>query len=105
MSQVQSAKHKSPAKRVRDIKRLLSFLLEKCKQQHSVDFSPLPEHDDESSQHQLADKPFTLNDFHSLTRSIRQDTEEQRSYEEQIRHEEREKDLRTIQIMLGLHPT
>ena len=87
------------------MKRLLSFLLVKCKQQPSVDFSPMPEHDDESPQPQLAATPFTLNDFHSLTRSIRQDTEEQRSHEEQIRHEEREKDLRTIQILVGLHPT
>ena len=105
MSQVHSTKHKSPAKRIRDIKRLLSFLLVKCKQQPSVDISPLPEHDEESAQPQLAAKPFTLNDFHSLTRSLRQDTEEQRRHEEQIRHEERGKDLRSIQILLGLHPT
>ena len=105
MSQVLSTKHKSPAKRIRDIKRLLSFLLVKCKQQPSADFSPLPEHDDESAQPQLAAKPFTLNDFHSLTRSIRQDTEEQQRHEEQIRHEERKKDLRTLQIFLGLHAT
>ena len=80
-------------------------MLVKCKQQSPVDFSPLPEHDDEYSQSQLAAKSFTLNDFHSLTRSIRQDTEEQQRHEEQIRHEEREKDLRTIQILLGLYPT
>ena len=83
MSQVPSTKHKSPAKRIRDIKRLLSFLLLKFKQQPSVEFSPMTEHDDESSKHQLAAKPFTLNDFHSLTRSIRKDTEEQRRHEEQ----------------------
>ena len=105
MSQVQSTKHKSPAKRIRDIKRLLSFLLVKCKPQPPDDFSPLPEHDDESSKSQLAAKPLTLNDFHSLTRSTRQVTEEQFRHEEQMRHEEREKDLRTIQILLGLHPT
>ena len=87
-------------KRIRDIKWLVKF-----KQQPSVDFSPLPEHDDESSQHQLAAKTFTLNDFPRLIRSIRQDTEEQQSHEEQIRNEEREKDLRTIQISLRLHPT
>ena len=94
MSQVLSTK------RIRDIKWLVKF-----KQQPSVDFSPLPEHDDESSQHQLAAKTFTLNDFPRLIRSIRQDTEEQQSHEEQIRNEEREKDLRTIQILVGLHPT
>ena len=91
--------------RIRDIKRLLSFLLVKFKQQPLVDFSPLPEPDDKSSQSQLAAKTFTLNDCHSLTRSIRQDPEEKRRHEEQIRHEEREKDLRTIQILVGLHPT
>ena len=83
----------------------LSFLLVKCKQQPPVDFSPLPEHDDEYSQSQLAAKSFTLNDFHSLTRSIRQDTEEQQRHEEQIRHEDREKDLRNIEIFLRVHQT
>ena len=84
---------------------LLSFMLVKCKQQPSVEWSPLSEQDDEYSQHQLAAKPFSLNNFLCLTSSISQDLEEQQRHEEQIRHEERGKDLRTIQILLGLYPT
>ena len=64
-------------------------MLVKCRQQPSVEFSPLPAQDDESSQHHLVSKPFTLNNFLGLTRSISKDLEEQRRHEKQIRHEER----------------
>ena len=80
-------------------------MLVKCKQQPSGEFKPLPEQDDESSQHHLVSKSFSLNNFLGLTRSISQDLEEQQRHEEQIRHEDREKDLRNIEIFLRVHQT
>ena len=85
MSQVINTKHKSPAKRVRDIKRLLSFLLRKFKEKPSIGFSPPPKQDDDRPQHQLPDNPFTLSNFLSLTRSRSQNEGlEQRRLQEQI---------------------
>ena len=112
------AKHQSPAKRVRNIKRLLSFLLAKFKQQTSV---PLIQHSEEKTKssskyekqyceqnccvHPQPDaKPFTMNDFLSLSRSMIQDKDSERRRMEEIK-KEREEDLRNLELLLEFHPT
>ena len=50
-------------------------------------------------------KPFTFADFLSLQRSINQDSEEQRRHEELRRRDERERDMKKFEILLGMHPT
>ena len=84
-----SIKHKSPAKRIRDIRRLLTFMLAKIQHQESVPSTTSQKQDD----------------FLSLQRSIDQDSEKQRGHEEQRRREEREKDMKEFEMLLGMHPT
>ena len=81
-------------------------MLRKFKEQPSI-VSPPPKQDDDHPQHHLPAKPFTLSDFLSLTRSrnLNENPEEQRRWEVQMRREERERDLKNIEILLGVHQT
>ena len=84
----------------------IDYILRKFKEKPSIGFSPPPKQDDDPPQHQLPDNPFTLSNFLSLTRSRSQNEGlEQRRLQEEIRREERERDLKNIKILLGVHQT
>ena len=86
-------KHKSPSKKIRSIKRLLTFMLAKLKQLSS----PSSEICSSSDQQVKPSNSFTLNDFLKVSRSITQEHEE-------IRRKEREKDLRNFETLLEAYP-
>ena len=85
-------KHRSPAKKIRSMKRLLTFMLMKLKQISS----PTPKTCSSSDQAKNS-KSITLNDFLKISRSISQDNED-------IRRKEREKDLRNFETFLAACP-
>ena len=87
------------------MRRLLTFMLAKIKHQESVPSTSSQKQDDEPICLQSGAKPFTLANFLSLQRLIDQDSEEQRRHEVQRRREEREKDMKEYEILLGMHPT
>ena len=89
MSEIMT-KHRSPAKKIRSMKRLLTFMLIKLKQ------ISLPSSETSSSSDQ-AKNSITLNDFLKISRSISQDNED-------IRRKEREKDLRNFETFLAACP-
>ena len=87
------------------MRRLLTFMLPKIKYQASVPSRTSQKQDDDPICLQSGAKPFTFADFLSLQRSINQDSEEQRIHEEQRRRDERERDMKKFEILLGMHPT
>ena len=61
-----SIRHKSPAKRIRDMRRLLTFMLAKIEHQEFVPSRTSQKQDDEPICLQSGVKPFTLADFLSV---------------------------------------
>ena len=93
LSLIRMTKHKSPSKKIRSMKRLLTFMLSKLKQLSS----PSSKICSSSDQQVKPSNSFTLNDFLKVSRSITQEHEE-------IRRKEREKDLRNFETLLEAYP-
>ena len=112
-------KSQSPAKKIRSLKRLLTFRL-KCRVQHlntkltksSLSICTQTAISIEPNHAQLEpmkrSKPFTLNDFVSLSEASRKEEnhqrEKEREKEREEREKEREKDLMSFRHILGLPP-
>ena len=100
MSEGSKDKHRSPAKRIRNMKRLLSFLLAKLKK---LTFPTKPDvqlHEPIGNSHgHVLPHPLresvTLNDFLRMSRKATQDIE-------QRRQEDRERDLIKIENLMRL---
>ena len=98
MSEGSKDKHRSPAKRIRNMKRLLSFLLAKLKK---LTFPTKPDvqlHEPIGNSHgHVLPHPLresvTMNDFQRMTRKAEQEMEQRRK-------EDREKDLRNIENLI-----
>ena len=97
MSEGSKDKHRSPAKRIRNMKRLLSFLLAKLKKL-TLPTKPDVQYETIGISHGyvLPHPPresVTMNDFLRITRKAEQEIEQRRK-------EDREKDLRNIENLM-----
>ena len=112
------AKSKSPAKKLRSLRRLITFR-KKYRVQY-LDFKPTKSNlsvciqtsisieplmcDVQQESIKRQSQPFTLSDFLSLAEVSRQEDDRQRKKEREEREKEREKDLRSLNSMLNLPP-
>ena len=112
-------KYKSPAKRIRNIKRLLTYMLAKMKPHANLsiraqtqisiepsyeELEPVPQFIEPNVPPQQVSHSITLEEFERLTKSVSQETQQRREEERQRRQEERNIDLKKFRTLLSLPP-